>query len=64
MQCALASIANLAILPMQDILDLDSSHRMNIPGTTVGNWQWRFQWKQLSAEKVSRLAKWIKESNR
>ncbi|MFK5915235.1 MAG: 4-alpha-glucanotransferase [Woeseiaceae bacterium] len=44
---ALASVANLAILPMQDILSLDSSHRMNIPGTTKDNWNWRFKWQQL-----------------
>jgi len=44
---ALASVANLAILPMQDILSLDSSHRMNVPGTTEDNWQWRFEWQQV-----------------
>ncbi len=60
----LASVANLAILPMQDILELDSENRMNIPGTTAGNWQWHFQWKQLSDEKLSRLSHWIERSNR
>lgn len=44
---ALASAARLAILPMQDILSLDSSHRMNIPGTTEDNWRWRFDWSQV-----------------
>lgn len=44
---ALASVARLAILPMQDILALDASHRMNTPGTTVGNWRWRFDWAML-----------------
>lgn len=44
---ALASVAELAIIPMQDILSLDSSHRMNIPGTTQGNWQWRFEWTHI-----------------
>jgi 4-alpha-glucanotransferase len=47
---ALASVSPLAILPMQDILALDSSHRMNIPGTVEGNWQWRFSWEQMSPE--------------
>ena len=64
MKCVLASVARLAILPMQDILELDSSHRMNTPGTIEGNWQWHFQWKQLSDEKLSRLSRWIKRSNR
>ncbi|MCW8956661.1 MAG: 4-alpha-glucanotransferase [Gammaproteobacteria bacterium] len=44
---ALASVANLAIIPMQDILSLDSLHRMNTPGTTEGNWRWRFEWTQI-----------------
>jgi 4-alpha-glucanotransferase len=43
------SNAQLAIIPMQDILELDSNHRMNIPGTSKGNWHWRFSWQQLSA---------------
>ena len=29
------------IIPMQDILGLDDEARMNIPGTALGNWQWR-----------------------
>jgi len=44
---ALASTARLAVLPMQDLLALDSAHRMNKPGTTVGNWSWRFDWGQM-----------------
>lgn len=44
---ALSSVAQLAILPMQDILCLDSAHRMNVPGTTEGNWRWRFDWSML-----------------
>ena len=50
---ALESDANLAIIPMQDILELDGSHRMNTPGTASGNWHWRFNWHQLTqAHKV------------
>ena len=44
---ALASVANLAILPMQDLLCLGSEHRMNVPGTMLGNWSWRFDWHQV-----------------
>lgn len=64
MRCTLNSVAILAILPMQDILELDSSNRMNTPGTTVGNWQWRFKWEQVSSECSTRLARWIQEANR
>jgi len=38
---ALASVAQFAIIPMQDILGLDSSGRMNIPGVADNNWGWR-----------------------
>lgn len=44
---ALASVANMCILPMQDILSMDSSQRMNMPGTTEGNWTWRFEWQRI-----------------
>ncbi|XP_052196006.1 4-alpha-glucanotransferase, chloroplastic/amyloplastic [Diospyros lotus] len=40
-QAALSSVARTAIIPMQDILGLGSSARMNIPATQFGNWSWR-----------------------
>ncbi|KAG8373306.1 hypothetical protein BUALT_Bualt11G0010300 [Buddleja alternifolia] len=40
-QAALSSVAQTAIIPMQDILRLGSSARMNIPATESGNWSWR-----------------------
>ncbi|MDF1581685.1 MAG: 4-alpha-glucanotransferase [Methyloprofundus sp.] len=52
---AFSSVANLAIVPMQDILELGSADRMNTPGTTTGNWQWQFSWDQLTADKVAKL---------
>jgi 4-alpha-glucanotransferase len=64
MQCALNSTANLAILPMQDILELDSKHRMNTPGTTQNNWQWYFDWQQLNDGIISRLTEQIKQADR
>ena len=59
-QCALASVSRLAILPMQDVLALGVGNRMNTPGTTVGNWNWRFDWSQLSSEQVGRLSEWVR----
>jgi len=53
-QAALHSVARLAVVPMQDLLGLGAGHRMNTPGTTSGNWQWRFRWEQLSGE----IAEW------
>ena len=45
---AFSTAAKLAIVPMQDILALDSDHRMNTPGTIENNWAWRFNWQQLT----------------
>ena len=55
---ALQSVAQMAVLPMQDIMGLDGSHRMNVPGTTEGNWSWSFSWdnvEHVSAERLQRL---------
>jgi 4-alpha-glucanotransferase len=54
-RCALASVAQLAILPMQDVLALDGTHRMNTPGTVEGNWRWRFSWDQVTDDIAPRL---------
>lgn len=40
---AMASIADTCIIPIQDLLRLDSNHRMNLPGVPSGNWQFRIQ---------------------
>lgn len=44
------SNANLAIVPMQDLLALDSRARMNSPGTVTDNWRWRFDWAQVAPQ--------------
>lgn len=44
---AWASVAEIAILPLQDLMQLDGSARMNIPGIATGNWSWRFRKNQL-----------------
>jgi 4-alpha-glucanotransferase len=38
---AWGSVADLAIAPLQDVLDLGAEARMNTPGTPSGNWRWR-----------------------
>ncbi|WP_390553770.1 4-alpha-glucanotransferase [Singulisphaera acidiphila] len=53
---ALASVADTVIIPLQDILGLDSSGRMNTPGIAKGNWAWRFQSGQLDPRVRARLA--------
>lgn len=64
MALALASVADTAILPMQDVLELDEKSRMNTPGTATGNWDWRFQWKQLKAAQRKFLKETTEKYNR
>lgn len=54
-RAAYASVARLAMVPMQDLLELGSEARMNTPGTTEGNWRWRFDWEQIPATLTGRL---------
>ncbi len=52
---ASASVARLAIYPMQDVLCLASEARMNVPGVAGGQWNWRFEWHQLQDWQTRRL---------
>jgi 4-alpha-glucanotransferase len=36
-----ASVARIAVVPLQDVLGLGSEARMNLPGRADGNWRWR-----------------------
>jgi len=47
---AYASVANIVIIPMQDILEFGNEARMNFPGKLGGNWTWRFDWDQVKSE--------------
>jgi 4-alpha-glucanotransferase len=49
------SVANTAIAPMQDILGLGSDARMNLPGTSSGNWKWRMKPGAVTQELATRL---------
>ncbi len=52
---ALSSVANWAIFPLQDVLGLGTEARMNLPGTTQGNWEWRFTADMLTPKTRGRL---------
>lgn len=54
-EAALASVGRMAIIPMQDFLELDGRHRMNMPGTTDKNWVWKFSWDQLDPALADRI---------
>jgi 4-alpha-glucanotransferase len=63
-EMAISSVADIAILPMQDILGLDTKSRMNTPGTANGNWGWRFEWKQLKVGQKKVLKELTEKYNR
>lgn len=52
---AMMSVANMAIIPMQDILGLGEEARMNLPATSHGNWQWRLLPNQVTPSLVKEL---------
>lgn len=54
-RAAMASVADLALFPMQDALGLPTEHRMNRPGTAEGNWAWRFDWPLVPPDTAARL---------
>ncbi len=54
-RAALASVANTAIIPLQDVLGLESAARMNTPNTVEGNWSWRFEIGALGNDVTQRL---------
>ena len=56
-KCALASVADYAIIPMQDLLELPSTGRMNIPGVAGGNWSWRCDSDALSAKLAAKFSR-------
>lgn len=61
---AFASEARLAIAPLQDYLGLGSEARFNVPGTTSGNWEWRYTDNQLPAEQRDNIASMVMQSGR
>lgn len=52
---AYASVAHLAVIPMQDVFSLGSGARFNTPGKSQGNWTWRYRADQLAALRTGTL---------
>jgi len=61
---AMASVAKIVIVPMQDVLGLDESSRMNTPAATEGNWLWRCDEPAIKPKDIKLLHKWTKIYNR
>jgi len=53
----MSSRANVAIMQLQDLLGLGSEGRMNVPGTTLANWVWRYKENDLGTIDIGRLLK-------
>lgn len=64
LRAAYASVADIVIFQMQDILELDNSARMNLPSTVGTNWKWRMLPGQFTAKEVNRLKKLCKTYGR
>jgi 4-alpha-glucanotransferase len=58
------SSANTIILPLQDLLGLDSSARMNVPGQADDNWGWRIERHQMTGEVAARFKQLLQRSGR
>jgi 4-alpha-glucanotransferase len=54
-RAAWSSVADYAIAPLQDVLNLDTTGRMNLPGRPAGNWGWRYTADQLTPWVLERL---------
>jgi len=63
-QAIMTSVAQVALIPMQDVLNLGSEARMNIPGRAKGNWGWRCKSEDITSAVISRLRKLTEVSGR
>jgi 4-alpha-glucanotransferase len=64
MRLVWSSPAALAIAPLQDLLNLGSEARMNVPGRADGNWRWRVREDMLSSQAFERLQDLTESSKR
>jgi len=61
---ALTSVAELAIVPAQDLLGLGSESRLNTPGVAAGNWSWRLREGAFDDSLTARLRRLVEISER
>lgn len=66
-RAAFGSVSNLAIMPLQDLMSLGSEARLNRPGSSLGNWQWRYASEdlyRLGEEKMGAIRELVETSER
>ncbi|MBI2126646.1 MAG: 4-alpha-glucanotransferase [Thaumarchaeota archaeon] len=61
---AMQSVADLCIIPLQDVLSLGAEARMNNPSKSTGNWEWRVPIEQFMNDALARLGEMTKTSSR
>lgn len=64
MEMAWSSVAALTMAPLQDLLNLGSESRMNVPGRPDGNWRWRCTEEMVSDPAFEWLCDFTKSTNR
>jgi len=57
-------VGDQAIFPLQDFMGLSTEHRMNFPGTSSGNWLWRYTTEMLQEIDRNKICSLIHLSNR
>jgi 4-alpha-glucanotransferase len=60
----MASVADTVLFPLQDVLGVGSEGRMNLPGSSSGNWRWRFREEQLHSATSTQLKLWAETYER
>jgi 4-alpha-glucanotransferase len=60
----MASVADTVLFPLQDVLGVGSEGRMNLPGTSSGNWHWRFRQQDLTSATSTRLKQLVETYER
>ncbi len=64
MRTVAGSVAEMAVVPVQDLLELGSEARMNTPSVAAGNWSWRVPEKSWKPELAKRLAALVEVTDR
>jgi 4-alpha-glucanotransferase len=63
-QATMTSVAQISLIPLQDVLNLGTASRMNIPGRAKGNWGWRYSSKVINSALAARLRSLTEVSDR
>jgi 4-alpha-glucanotransferase len=63
-QSIMTSVAQVSLIPLQDVLDFGTEARMNVPGRAKGNWDWRYSSKDITSKLTVRLGELTEVSGR